>query len=135
MKLVERVEDLLQLMHGPPQGMINKLRTLGQLVHLGSFQPKTVGRAPCQEIVLEGDEVGAVDGMKADSEGNVYCTGPGGIHVFDGGGKKLGRLRIPPAGPSNMAWGDADWKTLYVTWREAVCKVRMKVPGVPVGPD
>ena len=44
-------------MHGPPQGLINKLRTLGQLVHLGSFQPKTVGRAPCQEIVLQGDEV------------------------------------------------------------------------------
>ena len=55
--LVGRVEGVLQLMHGPPQGLINKLRTLGQLVHLGSFQPKTVGRAPCQEIVLQGDEV------------------------------------------------------------------------------
>ena len=55
--LVERIEDLLQLMHGPPQGLINKLRTLGQLVHLGSFQAKTVGSAPCQEIVLQGDDV------------------------------------------------------------------------------
>ncbi|HIN04906.1 MAG TPA: menaquinone biosynthesis decarboxylase, partial [Dehalococcoidia bacterium] len=36
---------------------INKLRTLGQIVHLGSFQPKTVSSAPCQEIVLNGDEV------------------------------------------------------------------------------
>ncbi|PKB67886.1 MAG: menaquinone biosynthesis decarboxylase [SAR202 cluster bacterium Io17-Chloro-G4] len=55
--LVERVEGLLQLMHGPPQGLMNKLRTLGQLVHLGSFQPKTVNSAPCQEIVLQGDDV------------------------------------------------------------------------------
>lgn len=55
--LVERVQGLLQLMHGPPEGLLNKLRTLGQLVHLGSFQPKTVRSAPCQEIVLQGEDV------------------------------------------------------------------------------
>ena len=55
--LVARVQDLLGLVHGPPEGLFNKLRTLGQLVHLGSFQPKTVRRAPCQEVVVEGNEV------------------------------------------------------------------------------
>ena len=55
--LVERVQGLLQLMHGPPEGLLNKLRTLGQLVHVGSFQPKTIRNAPCQEVVLQGDEV------------------------------------------------------------------------------
>ena len=55
--LVDRVQGLLQLMHGPPEGLMNKLRTLGQLVHLGSFQPKTVRQAPCQALVLQGDEV------------------------------------------------------------------------------
>ncbi len=55
--LVERVQGLLQLMHGPPEGLMNKLRTLGQLVHMGSFQPKTVRNGPCQEVVLQGDEV------------------------------------------------------------------------------
>ena len=55
--MVDRVHGLLDLMHGPPQGLINRVRTLGQLVHLASFQPKTVGRAPCQEVVLEGDHV------------------------------------------------------------------------------
>ena len=105
--------------------------------HIRAFAVRADGSLTDGRVfaVLEGEEVGAVDGMKVDSEGNVYCTGPGGIHVYDATGTKLGRLRIPPAGPSNMAWGDADWKTLYVTWREAVCKVRMKVPGVPVGPD
>ena len=58
---VERVHALLQLMHGPPEGALNKLRTLGQLVQLGSFQPKTVRNAPCQEIVLEGDDVDLFD--------------------------------------------------------------------------
>ena len=55
--LVERVQGLLQLMHGPPEGLVNKLRTLGQLVHLGSFQPKTVRSGPCQEVVLQGEDV------------------------------------------------------------------------------
>src|SRR5918999_1112837 len=55
--LAQRFQGLLQLMHGPPEGMMSKLRTLGQLVHLGSFQPKTVRNAPCQEVVLQGEDV------------------------------------------------------------------------------
>ena len=56
-EVVERIHGLLGLMHGPPQGLINRVRTLGQLVHLGGFQPKTVSRAPCQEVVLAGEDV------------------------------------------------------------------------------
>ena len=48
---------LLQLVHGPPEGLLNKLRTLGQVLHLGAFQPRTVRNAPCQEIVLRGEDV------------------------------------------------------------------------------
>ena len=55
--LVERVEGLLQLRHGPPSGLMNKLRTLGQLVNMGSFQPKTVINAPCHDLVYQGEEV------------------------------------------------------------------------------
>ena len=55
--LVARMHGLLQLMQGPPEGLLNKLRTLGQLVHLGSFRPKTVRNAPCQEVVLQGAQV------------------------------------------------------------------------------
>ena len=56
-QLVERVQGLLQMIHGPPEGLINKLRTLGQLVQLGSFQPKTVRSGPCQEVVFQGEDV------------------------------------------------------------------------------
>lgn len=55
--LVDRVQGLLRLRHGPPEGLMNKLRTLRQLVHLGSFQPKTVVNAPCQELIYQRDEV------------------------------------------------------------------------------
>ena len=57
---------------------------------------------------LTGSEAGVADGMKCDQEGNVYCTGPGGIHVMDTEGKLIGRLRIP-GHATNLAWGDDDW--------------------------
>ena len=55
--LVERVQTLLGLMRGPPEGVMEKLRTLWQLKQMASFQPKMVSSAPCQEVVTTGDEV------------------------------------------------------------------------------
>lgn len=80
---------------------------------------------------LVGDEPGNPDGMKVDVEGNVYCTGPGGIHAFDPDGTYLGRLRVPEH-CSNLAWGDADWKSLYITARSSVYRIRLNIPGIPV---
>jgi gluconolactonase len=80
---------------------------------------------------LEGNEPGVADGMKVDTAGNVYCTGPGGIHVIDAGGKLLGRLKIP-GHSTNLAWGDEDWQSLYVTTHESVYRTRAKVPGMAV---
>ena len=55
--LVDRVNQLLGLMQGPPQGIMDKLRTLGQLVRMASFQPKIVRNAPCQEVVITGEAI------------------------------------------------------------------------------
>ncbi len=55
--LAGRIEGLLDMMHDPPQGLMGKLKALGQLVHLASFQPKTVNNAPCQEVVIQGSDV------------------------------------------------------------------------------
>lgn len=78
-----------------------------------------------------GKEPGNPDGMKCDAEGNVYVTGPGGIHVVDPRGNLLGRLKMPEH-MTNFAWGDADWRTLYLTGLRAVWRVRLGIPGVPV---
>ena len=56
-ELAERISELLGLMQGPPQGIMEKLKTLGQLKRMASFQPKMVRRAPCQEVVITGDDV------------------------------------------------------------------------------
>ncbi|TAK26118.1 MAG: SMP-30/gluconolactonase/LRE family protein [Chloroflexota bacterium] len=79
-------------------------------------------------------ERGVPDGMKVDSEGNVYCTGAGGIWVFAANGRHLGRIHMPEV-TANLAWGDSDWKSLYLTATTSVYRLRMNVAGVPVGPS
>jgi 4-hydroxy-3-polyprenylbenzoate decarboxylase len=55
-ELADRIEELLGLVQSPPTGLGDKLRTLKDLAGVARTQPKTVRRAPCQEIVLEGDD-------------------------------------------------------------------------------
>jgi gluconolactonase len=71
----------------------------------------------------------AIDGLKVDVEGNVYACGPGGIWVISPGGEHLGMLRLPEA-PHNLAWGDADARTLYVTALTGVYRIRLQIPGI-----
>lgn len=68
------------------------------------------------------------DGMKVDTEGNVYCTSATGVMVFDRAGKLLGTF-VAPEQPANCAFGDADWKSLYMTCRTGLYRVRLAVPG------
>ena len=73
-------------------------------------------------------EPGVPDGMKVDVEGRTYCTGPGGVWVHGPEGDYIGKIRLPEL-PANLGWGDADNKTLYVTARTSVYRMRMKVKG------
>ena len=80
---------------------------------------------------LSGKEPGVADGMKVDRTGTLYCTGPGGIHVISTKGELLGRIRIP-GHATNLAWGDEDWRTLYITTYDGVLRIRMKQQGICV---
>jgi len=71
---------------------------------------------------------GVPDGMKVDSLGRVYCTGPGGCWVFEPDGTHLGIIRLPEI-PANCAWGDPDYKTMLFTARTSVYSMRLKTPG------
>src|SRR5947207_14108433 len=71
----------------------------------------------------------AIDGLKVDREGNLYVCGPGGIWVLSAAGEHLGTLRLPEA-PHNLAWGDDDGRTLYVTALTSVYRVRLEIPGI-----
>ena len=77
-----------------------------------------------------GEGPGAPDGMKIDSAGNVYCTGPGGIHVFTPEAACLGVILVPER-TANFAWGDDDARSLYITASTSVYRIRVQVPGFP----
>ena len=72
---------------------------------------------------------GYPDGMKIDRKGNIYCTGPEGIWIISPQGKHLGTIVIPNR-PANLAFGDADGKTLFVTTRPGLYRIRLKIPGI-----
>jgi gluconolactonase len=72
-------------------------------------------------------EDGNPDGMKVDSRGNVYASGPGGVWVFAPDGKHLGTIK-PPETPANCNWGD-DGMSLYITARTSVYRIRVAVSG------
>jgi len=80
-----------------------------------------------------GEEPGAAhdgvpDGMKLDREGNIYVTGPQGIWVWDPAGHHLGTIVVPEQ-PANLAWGDSDLKTLYITATTSIYKLKTNVSG------
>lgn len=73
-------------------------------------------------------EPGLPDGMKVDSRGNLYCSGPGGLWIFSPEGKHLGTIK-PGETPANCAWGDSDFKTLYITAETSVYRIKLAVEG------
>ncbi|NEP87605.1 MAG: SMP-30/gluconolactonase/LRE family protein [Okeania sp. SIO2C2] len=72
---------------------------------------------------------GVPDGMKVDLQGNVYSTGPGGVWVFSPSGKLLGIIAVPEK-VANLAWGNNDYKTLYLTASKSLYRITLKVAGV-----
>ncbi|MGB9596948.1 MAG: SMP-30/gluconolactonase/LRE family protein, partial [Candidatus Poribacteria bacterium] len=102
-------------------------------VHVRIFEVKSDGTIANGRIFadLKDDAEGNVDGMKVDSEGNIYVTGPGGISIFDPSGKKLGIIEMPEVS-ANLAWGEADWKTLFITASTSVYRIRLNITGIKV---
>lgn len=72
-------------------------------------------------------EDGMPDGMKVDSQGNLYCAGPGGLWVFSPAGKHLGTLK-PGETPANCNWGN-DGSTLYITAVTGLYRIKLPVHG------
>jgi gluconolactonase len=75
-----------------------------------------------------GKDDGVPDGIKVDQAGNLYVTGPKGVWVWDSAGHHLGTIVLPEQ-PANLAWGDSDYQTLYITATTSVYKLRTKTPG------
>lgn len=76
---------------------------------------------------LMGKLPGAPDGLKVDNKGNLFATGPGGVHVITPEGKLLARIHTGER-TSNCAWGD-DGSVLYMTVDDHLCRIKTKTKG------
>ena len=74
-------------------------------------------------------ETGVPDGMKVDTLGRIFCTGSGGIWVFEPDGTHLGIIRGPEV-PRNIAFGGPDFRTIYTTPGVSLYSFRVKTPGI-----
>ena len=98
--------------------------------HVRVFEVNQDGRLAKGRVWAEltGDRDGVPDGMKIDSGGNLYVTGPGGIHVFAPDATCLGVIYMPQ-GCANFCWGEDDMKSLFVTATTSLYRVRVQVAG------
>jgi gluconolactonase len=78
------------------------------------------------DTVSEGS--GVPDGMKIDQEDNIYCCGPGGIHLFGKDGSSLGVIKMPEH-TTNLCFGDDDLQSIYITASTSIYKLHVNVPG------
>jgi len=116
---------------------------LSTLQKMMRYEVKADGTLGAGSLFTEG--VGIGDGMKVDVLGNVYSTsgaGPGIVRINAPSGTLLGYLHLPIYGgepkrqicATNVAFGDRDGKSLYVTACDDVYRIRLKVAGVMPGP-
>lgn len=82
------------------------------------------------DLSVDKSAPGATDGMRVDSKGNIYSTGPGGVWIISPDGKHLGTI-LTPKQVANLTFGDPDWKTVYLAARSDLYKIRVKTPGSP----
>ncbi|HKA45281.1 MAG TPA: SMP-30/gluconolactonase/LRE family protein [Burkholderiales bacterium] len=101
--------------------------------HIRAFAVRADGGLTNGRILLDmaSNDPGVPDGMKVDVEGNVFCTGPGGVWVCRADGTLLGRIILPEL-PANLAWGE-DGTVLFFTARTSVYRMQTRTRGALLG--
>ncbi len=91
----------------------------------------TVGEGSVLLDLTDSEDAGVPDGFAVDTMGNLWASGPGGIAVISPEGELLGTVR-PDEQPANAAFGN-DGRTLYMTARTGLYRVRTEVTGLMPG--
>ena len=101
--------------------------------HIRAFDVRADGSLTNSRILLDmaSSDPGVPDGMKVDLQGNMFCTGPGGVWVCRADGTLLGRIILPEL-PANLAWGE-DGSVLFMTARTSVYRIQTKTRGAILG--
>jgi gluconolactonase len=97
-------------------------------IHVYDFSAGLLRNGRIFGVEPGGKHDGVPDGMKVDRQGNLYVVGPRGIWVWDAAGHHLGTIVVPEQ-PANLAWGDSDYSTLYITATTSVYKISTRAHG------
>lgn len=89
----------------------------------------TVGTGTVLIDASQDKRVGAPDGLKVDTKGNLYAAGPGGVWIISPTGKHIATLRTEKA-TANVAWGGDDGTTLYTTTTDSIYSIQLNAKGI-----
>jgi gluconolactonase len=97
--------------------------------HIRAFDVRPDGTLSGSRVLLDmaSEDLGVADGLKVDVQGNLFCTGPGGVWVCRANGALLGRIVLPEL-PANLAWGE-DGSVLFLTARTSVYRLPTRTRG------
>jgi gluconolactonase len=100
-----------------------------QRKHIRAFDVRADGTLGQGRILLDmsSTDPNVPDGLKVDVNGNLFCTGPGGVWVCRPDGELLGRIILPEL-PANLGWGE-DGSMLFLTARTSVYRLQTQTRG------
>ena len=124
--------ELVAKPKGRPNGIA--LSPDGKILYVANTDERNVraydldqnGSATNERVLIK-ELPGGPDGMRTDAKGNLFITARG-IAVYSAQGEPLGRIPVPE-NPRNCAFGDADFRTLYITGQTSLFRVRLETPG------
>jgi gluconolactonase len=132
-KLEAKIKDL-SLPNGlafSPDGKTLYVANFGPERFVNAYDVSTDGNVGKPRVLIKygPDErrAGGPDGLKVDSAGNVWTTGPGGIRIVTSQGKVLGQLLLPEVA-ANLAFAEQG-KVAYITATSSIYKVALRTPG------
>jgi gluconolactonase len=104
-------------------------------LHILVFDVKEDGTLANSKVFAElpgPSDKGVPDGMKVDVKGNLYSSGSGGVWIFSPTGQLLGKITVPES-VTNLAWGNKDYKTLYITAGKSIYRIPLNIAGIQPG--
>ena len=113
-----------------PDGKVLYVSNSGPKMFVNQYEVKgdgSLGKAANLISYPNQPNNGVPDGLKVDSAGNIWTTGPGGIRILTPQGKVLGQIKLPEVA-ANLAWGD-DGHTLYITATRSIYRLKVATPG------
>lgn len=121
-----------------PDGKILYVSNSGPKMYVKAYDVAPGGKLSNGRILISYPDntagPGIPDGLKVDTAGNIWTTGPGGIRIVTPQGKVLGQIKLPEVA-ANLGFADGGY-TLYITASTSIYRLHVKTPGeIPLYSD